>query len=100
MSLQGGCTPRRSNLLLIARLFLENYRSQERQRKTMAYKKILMKKNKKIALVAHDNKKQDLVEWAKFNQALLAHHEVYATGTTGAMLEHKSVTFIVYAVYK
>jgi methylglyoxal synthase len=46
-----------------------------------------MKKNKKIALVAHDNKKQDLVEWAKFNQALLAHHEVYATGTTGAMLE-------------
>jgi methylglyoxal synthase len=53
----------------------------------MAHKKILMKKNKKIALIAHDNKKQDLVEWAKFNQALLAHHEVYATGTTGAMLE-------------
>ncbi|HUI89814.1 MAG TPA: methylglyoxal synthase [Anaerolineales bacterium] len=46
-----------------------------------------MKRNKKIALVAHDNKKQDLVEWAKFNQDLLAHHEVIATGTTGEILE-------------
>ena len=54
----------------------------------MAYKKIPMKKNKKIALVAHDNKKQDLVEWARFNQNLLAHHEVCATGTTGELLEH------------
>jgi len=53
----------------------------------MAHKKILMKKTKKIALVAHDNKKQDLVEWAKFNKILLAHHHVYATGTTGEMLE-------------
>jgi methylglyoxal synthase len=46
-----------------------------------------MKHDKSIALVAHDNKKQDLVEWAKFNRDLLAHHEVYATGTTGDMLE-------------
>lgn len=53
----------------------------------MAYKKIQMKPNKKIALVAHDHKKQDLAEWAKFNQALLAHHEVYTTGTTGEFLE-------------
>ena len=37
--------------------------------------------------MAHDNKKQDLVEWAKFNRDLLAHHELFATGTTGAMLE-------------
>jgi len=43
--------------------------------------------NKKIALVAHDNKKRDLLEWAKFNRDLLAHHDVYATGTTGAILE-------------
>jgi len=54
----------------------------------MAHKEILMKRNKKIALVAHDNKKQDLVEWAKFNKNVLAHHQVYATGTTGEMLEH------------
>ena len=55
----------------------------------MSHKKIQMKPNKKIALVAHDNKKQDLVEWAKFNRDLLAHHEVYATGTTGEMLERE-----------
>jgi len=48
-----------------------------------------MKPNKRIALVAHDNKKQDLVEWAKFNRDLLAHHDVYATGTTGEMLERE-----------
>jgi methylglyoxal synthase len=46
-----------------------------------------MKDNKKIALVAHDNKKADLVEWAMFNRDLLVHHEVFATGTTGVILE-------------
>ena len=48
---------------------------------------IEMQKDKKIALVAHDNKKADLLEWAKFNRDLLAHHEVFATGTTGRLLE-------------
>jgi methylglyoxal synthase len=42
---------------------------------------------KKIALVAHDNKKRDLLEWARYNKELLAGHEVYATGTTGRLLE-------------
>jgi methylglyoxal synthase len=42
---------------------------------------------KKIALVAHDNKKKDLLEWAKWNRAILANHVVYATGTTGKLLE-------------
>src|ERR671922_3001047 len=42
---------------------------------------------KHIALVAHDNKKHDLLEWAKFNQVLLAQHKLYATGTTGKLLE-------------
>ena len=42
---------------------------------------------KKIALVAHDNKKRDLLEWAQFNRDLLAQHELYATGTTGKFLE-------------
>ena len=55
----------------------------------MAHRKLIMKPDKKIALVAHDNMKQDLVEWAKFNRDLLAHHEVYATGTTGEMLERE-----------
>jgi len=41
---------------------------------------------KKIALVAHDNKKRDLLEWASFNKGTLAAHDLYATGTTGTML--------------
>ena len=55
----------------------------------MPHKKIAMEHDKKIALVAHDNKKQDLVEWAKYNRTLLAHHAVYATGTTGKILEQE-----------
>ena len=41
---------------------------------------------KRIALVAHDNLKADLLEWAKFNRGTLAKHELHATGTTGALL--------------
>ncbi len=48
-----------------------------------------MQHDKKIALVAHDNKKRDLVEWARFNRDLLAQHEVFATGTTGEVLERE-----------
>lgn len=44
---------------------------------------------KKIALVAHDNKKKDLLEWAKWNREILAQHVVYATGTTGKLLEQE-----------
>ena len=55
----------------------------------MPHKKIVMVQDKKIALVAHDNKKRDLLEWAKFNRDLLAHHEVYATGTTGETMERQ-----------
>jgi len=53
----------------------------------MAYREIAMQLDKKIALVAHDNKKRDLLEWAKYNRDLLAHHRVFATGTTGEVLE-------------
>jgi methylglyoxal synthase len=41
---------------------------------------------KRIALIAHDNRKPDLVEWARFNRGTLARHELYATGTTGALV--------------
>jgi methylglyoxal synthase len=47
----------------------------------------LITPRKCIALVAHDNKKADLLEWAEYNRDLLAHHELLATGTTGLLLE-------------
>jgi len=53
----------------------------------MNYRIVPMSERKRIALVAHDNKKQDLYDWAKFNRDLLAEHVLYATGTTGSVLE-------------
>lgn len=42
---------------------------------------------KRIALVAHDNKKKELVEWSKYNREAMARMELYATGSTAKMLE-------------
>ncbi len=41
---------------------------------------------KRIALIAHDNLKRAMLEWARYNQGTLAGHELVATGTTGALL--------------
>lgn len=49
----------------------------------------VIERHKKIALVAHDNKKADLLAWARYNRSVLAHHELYATGTTGKLLEQE-----------
>jgi methylglyoxal synthase len=46
-----------------------------------------MNVQKRIALVAHDHKKQDLMEWAKYNRDTLSEHILFATGTTGRLLE-------------
>jgi methylglyoxal synthase len=54
----------------------------------MEYSVMLIEQKKRIALVAHDNKKQDLLDWARWNRSLLIEHELYATGTTGKLLEH------------
>jgi methylglyoxal synthase len=43
----------------------------------------------RIALVAHDNKKADLIEWAQFNRGSLSRHDLVATGTTGLLLHEK-----------
>jgi methylglyoxal synthase len=44
---------------------------------------------KHIALVAHDKKKEDLLEWAVDNKELLKTHKIIATGTTGELVEKK-----------
>jgi methylglyoxal synthase len=41
---------------------------------------------KRIALIAHDNRKADLLAWALFNRLTLARHELFATGTTGSLI--------------
>src|SRR5206468_9892352 len=42
---------------------------------------------RRIALIAHDNKKKDMREWARFNRGRLSEHELYATATTGRLLQ-------------
>jgi len=64
-----------------ARLLGEDLRMRQTQ--------LAMKPKKKIALVAHDNKKPDLFEWAKYNKDVLARHTLYATGTTGRLLQEE-----------
>lgn len=46
-------------------------------------------KTRHIALVAHDNKKQDLLEWCKINHSTLSKHHLYATGNTGILLQNE-----------
>jgi methylglyoxal synthase len=46
-----------------------------------------MEKSKRIALVAHDNRKKDLAEWVDFNYRTLLGHQLICTGTTGRMVE-------------
>jgi methylglyoxal synthase len=46
-----------------------------------------MSSAKRIALVAHDNKKNELIEWAVYNKAALSQHLLYGTGTTGKLVE-------------
>ena len=55
----------------------------------MIQTKITIECHKKIALVAHGNKKSDLVEWAERNRIILSHHTVYASGTMGTLLEEE-----------
>jgi len=53
----------------------------------MNEKMVKMSEEKTIAIVAHDNKKEDLLAWAKYNREALSGHKLVATGTTGIMLE-------------
>jgi methylglyoxal synthase len=55
----------------------------------MTAQKSVLSRTKKIALIAHDHKKRDLVEWARFNRGTLARHQLFGTGTTGRVLEEE-----------
>ncbi len=55
----------------------------------MNYKTALLPAKKNIALVAHDHRKKDLLDWAYYNRDTLKNHELFATGTTGLLLEEK-----------
>ncbi len=52
-----------------------------------AYERVPMSAKKRIALIAHDSRKDDLLEWVGYNRAVLQEHELCATGTTGALVE-------------
>jgi len=53
----------------------------------MGHTAVLMNERKRIALIAHDNRKPDLLDWARYNRGTLSRHNLYATGTTGSWLE-------------
>ena len=44
---------------------------------------------KRIALVAHDHKKAEMLEWVEAHKAILERHELFATGTTGSLIQEK-----------
>jgi methylglyoxal synthase len=52
----------------------------------MPYRTVQMLSSKRVALIAHDNRKAALLEWARYNRDTLTQHDLYATGTTGALL--------------
>ena len=49
-------------------------------------------KKKNIALIAHDNKKADLIEWCEQNKDILTQHFLCGTGTTARMITDKDRT--------
>jgi methylglyoxal synthase len=58
-------------------------------RDPMTRRSIAMPLRKRIALIAHDNQKSDLLDWARYNRDTLSRHELFATGTTGGILANE-----------
>jgi len=56
----------------------------------MEYKQTKIKAKKNIALIAHDNRKKDLLEWVKYNKGSLRQHNLFATGTTGMLINQET----------
>ena len=53
-------------------------------------KTVVMQEQKNIALIAHDNKKQELIDWCLKNKQTLEHHFLCGTGTTARMVSHQT----------
>ena len=58
--------------------------------KSYKTKIVTMPSKKRIALVAHDARKNDLLEWVKFNRGTLSEHILFGTGTTGLLIAEKT----------
>lgn len=56
----------------------------------MDFKSVNLPAKKTVALIAHDNKKQSLINWCQAHKKVLAEHSLYATGTTGRMVESQT----------
>jgi methylglyoxal synthase len=54
-----------------------------------AIDRVPMAPTKRICLIAHDSRKDDLLEWVGYNRAVLAEHVLFATGTTGSLIERR-----------
>ena len=52
----------------------------------MPHRTVKMAPRKRIALIAHDNMKRDILEWTHYNRGTLANHDLYGTGTTGSLI--------------
>lgn len=55
----------------------------------IAHSSEMMKKKKNIALIAHDHRKADLIDWCEFNAGSLSRHNLFGTGTTGKMIANE-----------
>ncbi|TFF86395.1 MAG: methylglyoxal synthase [Promethearchaeota archaeon] len=55
----------------------------------MSNLKLAVKSEKRIALIAHNERKEDLIEWVKYNKGTLSCHKLFATGNTGKLIMEK-----------
>ena len=63
--------------------------SQKKHHPSIKDSTLPMRAKKNIALIAHDHRKMDLLDWAEFNRDYLAEHNLFGTGTTGALVADK-----------
>jgi methylglyoxal synthase len=57
---------------------------------SIKYREITVPERKKIVLIAHDNKKRELLEWVVLHCDKLAFHDLFATGSTGKLIERET----------